>query len=296
MARKHKHEDHMNHEAWAIPYGDLITLLLAFFVVMYSMSSVNEGKYRILSESLRAAFRGAPKSTEPVQIGSKPARSKHESPPMSVSPQRYMQLDKEAAENQPPMTLGERLDELLRDEQIAQALDEMADEVEQAMKPLINADMIRVTRKRTWLEVEIKTDILFPSGSADIADDARPVLQDLANVMARFDNPIRVEGHTDDKPINTAEFPSNWELSAARAAGVVHLFTDQGVKPQRLVVTGMGEYSPAMSNDSAEGRGRNRRVVLVVLATPEMARENLPLSSDVESGQEALTDADGGSA
>lgn len=279
MARKHKHEDHVNHEAWAIPYGDLITLLLAFFVVMYSMSSVNEGKYRILSESLRAAFRGAPKTTEPVQVGDKPARSRHQSPPQSVNPQSYLQLNRDKAEDKTSVSIGERLEELLRDEQLAAALNEMANEVEQAMEPLIDADMIRITRKRTWLEVEINTDILFPSGSAAITDQARPVLQELANIMGRFDNPIRVEGHTDDQPINTAAFPSNWELSAARAAGVVHLFTDQGVKPERLVVTGMGEFSPAMSNDTAEGRNRNRRVVLVVLATPETARDPLTQTS-----------------
>lgn len=296
MARKHKHEDHVNHEAWAIPYGDLITLLLAFFVVMYSMSSVNEGKYRILADSLRAAFRGAPKTTEPVQIGDKPARSRHEAPPQNVSPQNYMQLPSTPAESKPPqpsMSLGERLDELLRDEQIAEALNQMADEVEQAMKPLINSDMIRVTRKRTWLEVEINTDILFPSGSAAITDNARPVLEQLAEIMGRFDNPIRVEGHTDDQPISTTAFPSNWELSAARAAGVVHLFTRQGINPGRLVVTGMGEHRPAASNATADGRNRNRRVVLVVLASPEMAPEATPTVNQAQPASVAAVEAEG---
>lgn len=276
MARKHKHEDHVNHEAWAIPYGDLITLLLAFFVVMYSMSSVNEGKYRVLADSLRAAFSGAPKSMEPIQIGDKPARSRHEAPPQESNPQTYLQLPPSPTENKPPqpnVSLGERLNELLLDEGIAEALNQMAEEVEQAMKPLINAEMIRVTRKRTWLEVEINTDILFPSGSAAITKGARPVLEEIAAIMNRFENPIRVEGHTDNQPISTTAFPSNWELSAARAAGVVHLFTRQGVSPERLVVTGMGEHHPAAPNSSADGRNRNRRVVLVVLATPEISPE-----------------------
>jgi chemotaxis protein MotB len=116
-----------------------------------------------------------------------------------------------------------------------------------------------------WLEIEINADILFPSGSGDFTTAAEPVLDKLAEVLKPFPNPIRVEGHTDDRPIKTAQFPSNWELSAARAASVVHQFTRQGVDPLRLEIVGFGQFHPRQPNDTNEGRNANRRVVILVL-------------------------------
>lgn len=284
MARKHRHEEHANHEAWAIPYGDLVTLLLAFFVVMYSMSSVNEGKYRVLSDSLRAAFRGAPRSVEPIQIGDKTAKSLKESANASLNPDALMALPSRPGEQlrKGPLTGrgdNESFPGSLSEEGINAALREMANAVEEAMRPLIKDALIRVERRRSWIEVEINTDILFPSGSATIAAEAVPVLEQIADILAPFPNPIRVEGHTDTQPISTAAFPSNWELSAARAASVVHLYTQRGVDPTRMVVTGLGEYRPAADNATESGRGRNRRVVLIILAgldaAPEYERDAL---------------------
>jgi len=123
-----------------------------------------------------------------------------------------------------------------------------------------------VKRTEFWLEIEIRTDILFSSGSAQVAPTALPVLSRMAEILKPFPNLLRIEGHTDNVPISTASFPSNWELSAARAASVVHLFMRQGVDPQRMTVNGLGEYRPVASNTSVENRNRNRRVVIVVLA------------------------------
>jgi chemotaxis protein MotB len=116
-----------------------------------------------------------------------------------------------------------------------------------------------------WLEIEINTDILFPSGAGAFAATAEPVLDKLAEVLRPFPNPIRVEGHTDDRPIHTGAFPSNWELSAARAASVVHQFTKQGIDPLRLEIVGFGEFHPRQPNDSSDGRNANRRVAVLVL-------------------------------
>jgi len=115
--------------------------------------------------------------------------------------------------------------------------------------------------------VEIRTDILFPSGSATLSQSAVPVIERLGGVLKPFENPIRVEGHTDNRPIKTAAFPTNWELSAARAASVVRLFARDGIDPTRLSVIGKGEFQPAQSNATAEGRNANRRVVIVILST-----------------------------
>jgi chemotaxis protein MotB len=124
-----------------------------------------------------------------------------------------------------------------------------------------------------WLEIEINADILFPSGAGEFAPAAEPVLDKLAEVLKPFPNPIRVEGHTDDKPIRTAAFPSNWELSAARAASVVHQFMRQGVDPLRLEIVGFGEFHPRQPNASAEGRNANRRVAVLVLEAVTAAQE-----------------------
>lgn len=280
MARKHKHEDHVNHEAWAIPYGDLITLLLAFFVVMYAMSSVNEGKYRVLSDSLVAAFRGSPKTLQPIQVGEK-SRGSGADIHMSIvqqamlegQPRELFQHVVEAqtgkqgnsSKNAESTSEDEKGTISVKHTAEAEELDRVATQVEQAMSELIQKDLIVVRRHGVWVEVEIRTDILFPSGVAMLTPNAAAVLTQLAQTLKPFPNPIRVEGHTDNRPISTAAYPSNWELSAARAASVVHLFMEQGLDPARLAVIGLGEYRPAQTNDTAEGRNANRRVVLVIL-------------------------------
>jgi chemotaxis protein MotB len=262
MARRHKHEEHANHEAWAIPYGDLITLLLAFFVVMYAMSSVNEGKYRVLSDSLVAAFQGAPRTMEPIQVGEKqsgpgidPVISVVQQPVIDGQPKHSLQPIAMAQNSSMPTATSQERDELAS----------VAAEVEQAMSDLIDRELIVVRRHGTWVEVEIRTDILFPSGVATLSPPAEQVLTQLAQTLKPFPNSIRVEGHTDNRPISTSAFPSNWELSSARAASVVHLFTRAGMDPARLAVVGLGENRPVQSNSTVEGRNANRRVVLVIL-------------------------------
>jgi chemotaxis protein MotB len=141
----------------------------------------------------------------------------------------------------------------------------MQRQVQDAMQSLIDAKLVTVRRENMWLEIEINTDILFPSGAGEFAPTAEPVLDKLAAVLKPFPNPIRVEGHTDDRPIRTASFPSNWELSAARAASVVHQFTRQGIDPLRLEIVGFGEFHPRQPNATSEGRNANRRVVVLVL-------------------------------
>lgn len=284
--RKKKHEEHVNHEAWAIPYGDLLTLLLAFFVVMYAMSSVNEGKYRVLADSLAAAFHGAPRSVKPIQIGKKTAGpgADHSSTmvnPLSQAPRNlanpvfsgshgYARKPESAHDKQESKTPASSGATGGVTQKAMHQLKVMETGVEKAMAPLIDKGLVKVRRKQFWLEIEIKTDILFPSGVARLSDSARGTLDQIADILKPYPNPIRVEGHTDNVPINTAAYPSNWELSAARAASVVHLLSGRGLDPQRMAVIGLGQYHPIASNDTAKGRNENRRVLLVVLASPDV--------------------------
>src|SRR6202046_1090358 len=257
MARKKKHEEHMNHEAWAIPYGDLVTLLFALFTVMYAMSSVNEGKFRVLSDAMIAAFNGAPKSMRPVNMGEPEPSKGGEKPLIGIAPTALIKIKiPDPAIPAPPKPPAP---------EIPGSLIRMEREVQDAMRALIDAKLITVKRESMWLEIEINTDILFPSGSGAFSSSAEPVLDKLAEVLKPFPNPIRVEGHTDDRPIHTGAFPSNWELSAARAASVVHQFTKQGIDPLRLEIVGFGEFHPRQANSSTEGRNANRRVAVLVL-------------------------------
>jgi chemotaxis protein MotB len=140
--------------------------------------------------------------------------------------------------------------------------------------------MVTVRRSDFWIEVEMRTDILFPSGSARLAGDAENIIERLGSVLAPFPNPIRVEGHTDNKPIKTAVFYSNWELSAARAGSVVRVLSTHGVAPERLAVIGYGEQRPLKANDTPDGRNANRRVVVVILST-ELMRQTDPTNVSV---------------
>jgi chemotaxis protein MotB len=243
MARRKPHEEHANHEAWAIPYGDLVTLLLAFFVVMYSISTVNEGKYRVVSDSLSAAFRGQPRAPLPVQVGETAA------PETAPAPQ--------AAED-------------ARD----RALRQMAQLAESAVSTLIAQGLVDVQVGDGFVEIAIRSDLLFASGSAQLAVESQPVIRQLADVLGMFPNSIQVKGHTDNVPIAKGAYPSNWELSAARSASVVHMLVEGGIDPRRLAVVAYGEFRPVLPNTTPDGRNANRRVVLTILSMePDIVRQ-----------------------
>ncbi|HWR87209.1 MAG TPA: flagellar motor protein MotD [Acidiferrobacterales bacterium] len=277
MARKKKHEEHENHERWLVSYADFITLLFAFFVVMYSVSAVNEGKYRVLSDSLAAAFRAPAKSLAPVQTGN-PMRAplvphQDQNPmaptrPGAVPPVQMPMLKPQTDQRAVAAAAAQAKIEAER----ATVISQIAEEMEKALAALIDKELVNVRRTKFWMEVEIKTSILFPSGSAQLARSATATLDKVAVILNRYPNPIHVEGFTDNKPIRTPAFPSNWELSAARAASVVHLFSSSGIKPERMAAIGYGEHQPVADNATPEGRNTNRRVVLVVLADPSVHR------------------------
>lgn len=270
MARRKKHEEHENHERWLVSYADFITLLFAFFVVMYSVSSVNEGKYRVLSDSLSAAFSASPHSVEPIQVGEQ-AKGPSLAVPMQGEPSLIalpIPEQPEPAPNQPHSEKAIKPDKAappVAGGVAGEDMQHITEEIVEAMDGLIQDDLISVRRNQRWLEVEIKSSILFPSGSSRLAPAAFKMLEPLAGILAKFPNPIHVEGFTDNVPIHTPQFLSNWELSAARAASVVHLFIDYGVAPARMAAIGYGEFKPIADNLSPEGRAKNRRVVLVVM-------------------------------
>lgn len=288
MARKHKHEEHANHEAWAIPYGDLVTLLLAFFVVMYAISSVNEGKYRVMADALSSAFGGPPRTISPLSVGQQQLRgaafdrpslqtAAAKNGPSSVTPVNL----KRAHQMLDQPTYGKLAkQEAPKNEQTSQSPDavqgarerqltSLGQQIQDALSELVKQQLVTVRRGNDYIEVEIQSDILFGSGVAVPNATATATVRKIGAVLRGQPNAVRVEGYTDNNPIRTAQFQSNWELSTARAASMVHVLIDEGVPPQRLAVVGFGEYQPIADNATEAGRNANRRVLLVILAAPE---------------------------
>lgn len=253
MARRRKEaEEHENHERWLVSYADFITLLFAFFVVMYSLSSINEGKYRVLSDSIVQAFRSISvnDSGKAMIIQDLPMPSKA----------LIGQKKSDASAKAEAVKKAER-------EKAAKRVRDMADEIRRVLQPLADGGQVSVTEGAFGIKVEINAEVLFQPGEADLGQGAVDALDAVAQVLAPADFPIVIEGHTDNVPINTYRFPSNWELSAVRASSVVRLFVDNGVDPQRLTAAGYGDQRPVASNLSVEGRAQNRRVTLLMEST-----------------------------
>ena len=273
MARRprHQHEEHLNHEAWAIPYADLLTLLLAFFVVMYAISSLNEGKYRVVADSLSAAFGGPPRSIKPVQVGQVQLRGgDFDHPSVIDTGARRGPAQPSRVEVPMPVSRREQQNQAANaaSAQASQAqLHALGDEIEKALSGLVASGLVRVRRGENFLAVEIQSDLLFASGVAIPSATALGTIRQLAGVLRKAPNAVRVEGYTDNQPIRTAQFRSNWDLSAERATNVVYELIDSGIAPDRLASMGYGEYQPIADNGTVAGRSANRRVELVILAS-----------------------------
>lgn len=245
MARKKYDGEDENHERWLISYADFITLLFAFFVVMYAISVVNEGKYKVFSDALGSAFggRAAPKATSEVQ--------------------QVMPL---------PNLGAKRRAEAMRRER--ERLTSLARDLTSTLAPLVKEGKVRVIQNSRGVSVEINASVLFDSGEATLTADSKEALRALAVLLRDDPHALQVEGHTDNAPIRSPTFPSNWELSAARASAVVRLFIDSGVPPARMTVVGHASNIAVASNDEAEGRARNRRVAVTILsALPDTTTE-----------------------
>jgi chemotaxis protein MotB len=267
--RRRKEDEHENSDRWLVSYADFITLLFAFFVVMYAISSVNEGKYRVLSNTLADAFSnerksdGVRNSPEPIPVGELARGS------IDLLEGRH-KVDSDRAGGGDSVLEGGQ-------EQIKQ----IAERLKETLSEYIIQDFVSVNREGDWIEIEMKSALLFASGSAELSREANPMIEKLAAEIRTAPYEIHVEGHTDDKPINTPQFPSNWELSVTRAASVVHEFGRQGVDPRRMAAIGYGEFQPIGENKTEEGRFRNRRVV-VVLLPPSLARHGRSLNDPSE--------------
>jgi len=274
MPRRDKHTSHNqeNHDRWLVSYADFMTLLFAFFVVMYSISSVNEGKYKVLSETLIGAFAVEEKkqdsSSELIELS-------------DYSKNSIIDFDgrvnKDGDVTAEVKGVGDNIGILLS---------ALSDQVESAFGDLVKEGEITISGSETWIEISLSSGLLFNSGSANLNPRSFPVLEEISGVLSGYENPVHVEGFTDDLPIQSGIFPSNWELSAARSAAVVRLLSENGLEPNRLAAVGYGQYQPIASNDSAEGRGINRRVALIVSRDLDVRRALTGVGEAIEASEQ----------
>ncbi|MGE3977333.1 MAG: flagellar motor protein MotB [Nitrospira sp.] len=250
---KHKHEEHENHERWLVSYADFITLLFAFFVVMYSISSVNIGKYRTVSESIKAALNPLANQSGANQV-------------ISVG-EAKLALQGRNPTDAKEVTIRRirQLAQVIKDKQLKDMVAFVT------IVQTINGDIV----------ITIPDRLLFNSGEATVRTEALPFLEGLGGVILEMNRHTRVEGHTDDVPIRTAQFPSNWELSAARAVIVVRVLSElYGVPADHLAAVGHADTRPVTPNADAEQRAKNRRVEVVIL-------EQAPAAPIFQSGDES---------
>lgn len=246
--QRYQHPPSDNLDRWMVSYADFITLLFAFFVVMYAISSVNEGKYRVFGSSLMEAF-GSHGQAKPETMV-----------PLSENDM----LLKSLVERR-----NAKLAERLRKQQ--EAMQRIAKNLNQVMAPLVTNGQVSVSETSRGVVLEINASALFNQGDAELQSTSLKTLSEVANILGQGDQAIEIEGHTDDVPIKTPRFPSNWELSSARASSVARLFIEHGVASGRLTVVGSAANHPVAPNDTPEGRARNRRMTVTLMA-PAMER------------------------
>jgi chemotaxis protein MotB len=293
-----------NHERWIISYADFTTLLLATFVVMYAVSTINSSKFQQMAESFSTAFIGRtthvqdtglaaaqrapftampnpvhlPIITREVEVKNLPPALRQPQTsgepnqtqtgteiPLGFSPDQTQQGQVQPADD--PNAPGAKLRQKV--EQRIQGLDAAYDQLSKALAALIGKGQVHVSLQSLGVVIDINEALLFNSGKADLVPAAMPIIDQIAKILVDLHYQIQVNGFTDNVPIHNAQFDSNWDLSATRAVSVVKRFAAAGIDPTLLVGAGFGEFHPAAANDTQEGRQSNRRVSVVVVSPLE---------------------------
>lgn len=232
-SKRNNLDDHVDTHRWVISYADFITLLFAFFVVMYAISSVNISKYKSLSEGMKSAF-----DKKGHNHGAQPIDTVHPGKELAKTEGKY---------------------------------NDGMDELEKSLSDFKDGDY-KIFRNEGWIQLEIKAGSLFNSGDADLKSDAVIKLMQLAGKIRALGYPIVIEGYTDSIPIETPQFPSNWELSSMRAAAVGRILNSYGIDSNRITVTGYGDQYPLADNLTEVGRSQNRRVNIIIAKNKNIDR------------------------
>ena len=237
MARKKVQRDEPSGDEWLATYSDCVTLLMTFFVLLYAMSSTDEAKMRALSQAFRSVMAG--EGGDSI-------------------------LEYNLYNGDVPLIGGETPTDTVDGENIEES---MYYQVSKFVKEHELEAAVEIIETEQGVAIQVRESILFETSKSTLREDSKEVLASIAELLSSIDNTIVVEGHTDNRPISTAEFPSNWELSVDRAVNVVKYFVENtGIDPKRLSATGYGEHHPVVPNDTEENMAKNRRVNILIIA------------------------------
>lgn len=259
MARKKRHPEHENHERWLVSYADFITLLFAFFVVMFASSQADKGKAQKVSDSVRKALEGDKMSQVISSVLGGSVDNKGQGNAMMKGP-GGTELTPPPV---PPRTPEQKSDS--KNQRMVELLPSLT-VLTKELKAEMESGQIQVSMQPRGLVISFQQAALFPSGGDEIAAGSFAALNKVAAAIAKIPNPVRLEGHTDSQPIRNTRFRSNWELSVARSIALLEILTRRFDVPRgRFSVAGYADNAPVASNDTEEGRARNRRVDIIIL-------------------------------
>ncbi|SHI49524.1 chemotaxis protein MotB [Thermoclostridium caenicola] len=255
--RKQRTQDSWGAPEWMTTYSDMVTLLLTFFILLFAMSTVDAQKFTDVAKSLSTSFMNLSTGESILNSTGKSLLTVDFANPSNLNRPEQKERYVESAEEM--IVDAER--------QIYEMEMDIAKEgLRQAVEEQGIADQVEIIEEKDFILVRFESEVFFDSGRADIRPEGLVVLQQLAEVLRNIDNEILVSGHTDNVPINTPIFKSNWELSTARATTVVRYFTETlGLDPMKFTATGNGEYRPVADNSTPEGRQRNRRIEIMIM-------------------------------
>jgi chemotaxis protein MotB len=236
--KKQHHEEHVD-EAWLLPYSDMLTLLLALFIVMFAMGQTDSAKLQAMSKSFNIIFAGG-------------------SGVMQRDGNSMIPMESEGGEGTASGVYNTKTEE--------DKMTEIKKMLEQEIGKEGYSDKVKVNLTSEGLEIAIQDAVLFKSGEAEIRSDVSPLLSKLSDMLHDLENKVKIVGHTDNVPIKNARFPSNWELSATRAINVMnYMVTSTGISANRASIEAHGEYAPKYDNNTEDGRAKNRRVEIIVI-------------------------------
>lgn len=290
LRKKRHHVEHDNVHRWLVSYADYMTLLFALFVVLYAMAMVNEKPFETITESVGHVFQANE---------AKPKNRGHGDDILDVNTSKSNKKlfgNGILVEAGPELLEGEQALSNISDSQKGSNLTSLEDELQTALYELVESGFAQLQIDGDWLEIELNSGLLFPSGSSSATNSATNILSVIYDVIGEASNFVRVRGYTDNQVISTEVFSSNWELSVSRATAILRELESLGMNPARMAIEGYGQYYPTADNTTVEGRAKNRKVVVAVskygleesnmLNTPTISVEDIEeITNVVESGE-----------
>lgn len=278
MRRRRKRKEKKGAAKWLVTYSDMVTLVLVFFILLFSMSQIDLVKFQSITQSFqsRAILDFLPSAI----------------PSDSADPDLDDGIGKDdGAGDGDDIDADALLDELEEWEKKADALAQLMSGVEDYLEEHDLGDVITANRTEEGVILVLQDSILFDSAEADILESGMPFLDEVGDLLKGITNKVRVEGHTDNRPISTYRYPSNWELSGARAGSVVRYFIEElELAEDRFLIAGYGETRPVVENDSAENWAQNRRVEIVILDSEydqaQQSEDDIEAEEEIEKPEE----------